>query len=80
MNFVSYLPYLKGYSDVDLTYGAAASGGGVLGWVQRRLAAQLSSTVSAVGLVWWVTSMLSTAVHRMVCIYIIRIECSIIAF
>lgn len=48
-------------------YGTeSAGGGGVLGWVSRRLTAQLGSTVSAVGLVWWVTSMLSTAVHRMV--------------
>jgi hypothetical protein len=71
----SSIPEKNQYTIPDFSFGLPIESTGVVGWVSRRLNSQLQSTVSAVGLVWWVTSMASTVIHRMVravCMYSIH--------
>ena len=62
-----YVILCTGYlAVVSPSESAVESGGGVFGWLYRYLVAQTHSSLTAVGLVWWISSMFSTAILRMV--------------
>ncbi len=55
--------YIFLQEEIDTSVGPT---NGLFGWIGKKIASQTESSVTAVSLVWWISSMLSTAVNRLV--------------